>query len=47
MDFYASTAKPADSFIGGVAGAGYVYLGSLSDAQLQRYTTRVGRLYKE
>ena len=47
MDIYASTAKPADSFIGGVAGAGYVYLGVLTDAQLRRYTTRVGRLYAE
>ena len=27
MDYYATTAKPTDSFIGGVAGAGYVYLG--------------------
>lgn len=47
MDFFASTAKSNDSFIGGVAGAGYVYLGSLSEEQLQRYTTRVGQLYKE
>ena len=36
MDYYASTAKPTDSFIGGVAGAGYVYLGHLSDVQLER-----------
>ena len=47
MDYFASTAKPTDSFIGGVAGAGYVYLGSLSEEQLQRYTARVGKLYKE
>ena len=74
MDYYATTAKPTDSFIGGVAGAGYVYLGlffrtrgnllrthpciliaavllvpigALTDEQLQRYTRRVGRLYKE
>lgn len=47
MDFYASTATANDSFIGGVAGAGYVYLGALTDAQLGRYAGRVGRLYKE
>ena len=47
MDWFASTATPTDSFIGGVAGAGYVYLGSLSEQQLQRYTARVGKLYKE
>jgi hypothetical protein len=47
MDFYASTAKANDSFIGGVAGAGYAYLNDLTEAQLQRYATRVGRLYHE
>jgi hypothetical protein len=47
MDYFASTAKPADSFIGGVAGAGYVYLGALNEEQLQRYTGRVGQLFKD
>jgi hypothetical protein len=47
MDHYASTATSNDSFIGGVAGAGYVYLGDLTELQLQRYATRVGQLYKK
>jgi hypothetical protein len=47
MDFYASTASSNDSFIGGVAGAGYVHLGALSESQLEAYATRAGRLYKE
>lgn len=47
MDYYASTATANDSFIGGVAGAGYVYLGALSEQQLERYTGRVGRLFQE
>jgi len=34
-----------DSFIGGVAGAGYVYLGALTTQQLAAYATRTGRLY--
>ena len=46
-DYYASTASANDSFVGGVAGAGYVYLGSLTAAQLERYGQRVGRLYAE
>lgn len=45
MDYYATTATANDSFIGGVAGAGYVYLGALTDAQLQRYAARTGQLY--
>ena len=45
MDFYASTAAANDSFIGGVAGAGYVYLGALTEPQLERYAARTGRLY--
>ena len=45
MDWYARTATANDSFIGGVAGGGYVYLGALTDAQLQRYAMRVGRLF--
>ena len=47
LDYFAATATPNDSFIGGVAGAGYVYLGALSDAQLQKYASRVGRLFSE
>ena len=47
MDYYASTAKPNDSFIGGVAGGGYVYIAHLSEVQLERYATRVGALYAE
>ena len=47
MDFYASTATSNDSFIGGVAGAGYVHLGALDEAQLEAYATRAGRLFKE
>jgi len=47
MDYYASTAKANDSFIGGVAGAGYVYLGALTDEQLSRYASRTGRLYEK
>ena len=45
MDYYAVTATANDSFIGGVAGAGYVYLGALSEEQLGRYATRTGQLY--
>jgi hypothetical protein len=46
MDYYAMAAKANDSFIGGVAGAGYVYLGALTDEQLGRYAKRTGELYK-
>ena len=45
MDYFATTATANDSFIGGVAGAGYVYLGALNEAQLGRYTERTGRLF--
>ena len=45
FDYFAATATANDSFIGGVAGAGYVYLGALTDAQLEQYAARVGRLY--
>eukprot|EP01050_Picozoa_sp_SAG11_P003985 SAG11_NODE_242_length_11757_cov_9.613999_1_plen_1005_part_00 len=47
MDHFASTALRNDSFMAGVAGGGYVYLGAMSEEQLQRYTTRVGKLVKE
>jgi hypothetical protein len=40
MDYYAATATANDSFIGGVAGAGYVYLGALTTQQLAAYATR-------
>ena len=30
-----------------MAGAGYVYLGALNEEQLQRYTSRVGQLFKK
>jgi hypothetical protein len=46
MDHFAATASANDSFIGGVAGAGYVYLGALTDEQLERYAKRTGRLYQ-
>jgi hypothetical protein len=44
FDYYASTAKPMDSFISGTAGAGYAYLNQMSSSQLQAYGERVGRL---
>ena len=47
MDYYASTATSNDSFIGGVAGAGYVHLGALSESQLEAYAMRAGRLFKD
>ena len=47
MDFYAATATANDSFIGGVAGAGYVYLSRLTEIQLRAYSSRVGQLYSE
>mmetsp|Transcript_25011 Transcript_25011/g.65223 ORF Transcript_25011/g.65223 Transcript_25011/m.65223 type:complete len:510 (-) Transcript_25011:223-1752(-) len=47
MDLYAESATANDSFIGGVAGAGYVYLGALSPPQLEQYAGRVGRLFAE
>jgi hypothetical protein len=34
------TATSNDSFIGGMAGAGYAYLDDLAELQLQRYATR-------
>ena len=46
MDYFAKTSTANDSFIGGVAGAGYVYLGALNDAQLHRYASRTGQLYE-
>ena len=46
-DFFAATATSNDSFIGGVAGAGYVHLAELAEPQLERYATRAGRLFKE
>jgi len=47
MDYFASTATANDSFIGGVAGAGYVYLSEMTNEQLERYATRVGRLFRQ
>ena len=47
FDYYAGSARANDSFVGGVAGAGYVFLNQLDDAQLARYTKRVGRLIKQ
>ena len=44
FDFFAGSARANDSFVAGVAGAGYVFLNQLDDAQLARYTRRVGRL---
>ena len=46
MSWYAETATNNDSFIGGVAGAGYVYLGAMNEKMLERYTRRVGRLFR-
>ena len=35
FDYFASTATANDTFVAGVAGAGYVYLSQLSAAQLE------------
>ena len=47
MDYFAATATSNESFIGGVAGAGYVHLGALSETQLQAYATRAGEVFAE
>ena len=46
MSWYGETATNNDSFIGGVAGAGYVYLGAMNETILERYTRRVGSLFR-
>jgi hypothetical protein len=47
FDFFASTATQNDTFITALAGGGYVFLNTLSDAQLERYGRRVGSLLQE
>ena len=44
FDIFSQQATGNDSFIAGVAGAGYVFLNQLSDEQLKRYTARTGRM---
>ena len=43
-DHFAASASANDSFVGGVSGAGYVYVDQLSEAQLDRYAAHYGRL---
>lgn len=45
MDHFATTATANDSFIAGVSGSGYAYLGALSEPQMERYATRVGKMF--
>lgn len=45
MDHFASTALQNDSFVAGVAGSGYVYLGALNEEQMERYASRVGQMF--
>ena len=44
FDHFAATASANDSFVAGVSGAGYVYVDQLSEAQLDAYGRRYGRL---
>ena len=43
-DYYASTAGANDSFISGPGGCGYVHFERMTDAQLNTFATRCGRL---
>ena len=47
FDYFAQTAGVNDSFISGPGGCGYVYYGRMSDAQIETFATRCGRLMKE
>jgi hypothetical protein len=47
FDFFASTARQNDTFIAALAGAGYVFLDTLSEEQLNRYGRHVGGLLEE
>jgi len=46
-DYFAGTAGVNDSFISGPGGCGYVYYGRMSDAQINTFATRCGRLMNE
>lgn len=44
FDYFASTAGANDSFISGPGGCGYVHFGRMTDAQINTFATRCGRL---
>ena len=47
FDHFAATAGANDSFISGPGGCGYVYYGTMSDAQIQTFAARCGRLMRD
>ena len=47
FDYFAATAGVNDSFISGPGGCGYVYYGNMSDAQIQTFAARCGRLMRD